>query len=494
MRNRMNATIVVLATALGVVSCGGGGGGSQFTGIDRLGVSTGTVTGFGSIFVNGVEWETAGADVHVDDNPGTESDLRIGQVVTVRGSLDAGGASGRADSVEFDHEVEGPIASIDLPAGSFVVLQQTVLVSADTELDDSIPAGADGQRGLADLAVDDIVEVSGFRDSDGAIRATRIGISGGGPFEVKGVVSNLDPGASTFAIGDLIVNYSGATLVGFEGDTLSNGDLVEARGDAFAVLPNAFVIVCTTVQREDPVSGDAGDDIEVEGYITRFGSPADFEVAGVRVTTDGGTEFEGGSAGNLALNLKIEVEGEFNASGVLVADKVEIRVQPEDEDVEIEGAVDEVNTAGGTVTLQGMDVVIRVNDVTRYEDESSASLEDFSLASLATGDHVEIRGAEDAGTPAANDVIATRIERRNASNEVSVRGPVQAELEPELVILGVTVNTLFAEFRDQDDNSINAAAFFAAIGPGDVVKAETDSLGVSANTLTADEVEIEELD
>ena len=110
-------------------------------------MSSGTITGFGSIFVNGVEWQTSGATITVDDNPGTESELKVGQVVTVRGTLNAAGTNGTADSVEFDNSVEGPIASIDLATGSFVVLGQTVLVSADTGFDDNVPDRVnDGQR------------------------------------------------------------------------------------------------------------------------------------------------------------------------------------------------------------------------------------------------------------------------------------------------------------------------------------------------------------
>ncbi len=487
MRRTIRQSVLMTAAALGVMSCGGGGGDSQLAGIDRLGVSSGSISGFGSIFVNGVEWNTNGAAITVDGSPGFESDLRIGQVVKVRGRRSADGTTGTADSVEFDNSVAGPIASRDLAAGSFVVLGQTVRVSADTEFDDSIPAGADGQRDLNDLAVDDVVEVSGYRDADDAIRATRVELRGGagGLFQVKGTVSSLD--ASTFQIGSLVVNYASATLDDFGGDTLSNGDVVEVKG-TFA----ANVFTATVVEREDVEGSESGDDREVEGYITRFVSPTDFDVAGIKVTTNSRTDYEGGTAADLALNVKVEVEGEVNAAGVLVADEIEIRVQPEDADVEIEGDIDAVNAAAGTVTLQGLDIIIKVNAVTRLKDESSAGLENFSLANLVTGDHIEVRAAEDGSTPSVeNDVIATRLERRDARNEVSLEGAIQDENPPEFTVLGVRVVTDFADFYDDDDNSITAGEFFSAVGPGDVVKAKTDALGVSANILTADEVEIE---
>lgn len=470
--------LVMAAIACGVVACGGGGGGGSTAGIDRLGISSGTITGFGSIFVNGVEWRTSGAGISVDDGPGTEADLRLGQVVTVRGTLDANGAGGRAESIDFDNEVEGPIASIDAAAASFVVLGQVVLTSPDTVFDDSIVGG------FAGLAVGDEVEVSGYRDAAGAIRATRVEQhDAGDDFEVKGVVSGLDPVAKTFLLGSLVVNYAGAVLEDFGSDTLGNGDFVEVEGD-FA----GGVLVADKVEREDEISGDAGDESEVEGYITRFVSPADFDVAGVRVTTNAGTEFEGGTAADLALDLKVEVEGEFNAAGVLVADEVEIRVQPDDADVEIAGAVTALQAGG--FAIQG--VQVKVTPTTLWKDDSNAALPTFSLADLRLGDYVEIRGAED-GSAAANDVIATRVERDDDDDESILRGPVQAENEPDLTVLGITIDTTGAVFRDEDDNPMSEAAFFAAVGVGDVVKAETDVPGAfNGNSFVAEEVEIED--
>lgn len=484
--------------ALTVAACGGGGGGSV-AGIDRLGVSTGTVTGFGSIFVNGVEWETSGATISVDDNPGAESDLRVGQVVTVRGELNSAGTAGTADSVEFDNSLEGPIASISLAAGTFVVLGQTVVTSADTQFDDSIPdRQPDGRRTLDDLAEDDVVEVSGYRDAAGAVRATRVEIRGGvgSEYEVKGVVSGLNTGTSTFNIGTLQVNYAGATLEDFGSDTLSNNDFVEVEGTVAGNL-----LTASKVELEDDLGGDDGDSGEFEGFVTDFASVSatvkNFKVNGVAVTTDGGTAYERGTVATLANNVKVEVEGEFDASGVLVADKVEFRIGGEDADVEIAGTVDTVNVGAGTITIEGLNVVIEVVASTRLEDDSDGDDDgngSFALSELVAGDYVEVRGAEDTTGSAANDVIATRVERDDPDDEVVLQGPIQAENEPDLTILGVTVATDFAQFRDIDDDAMTEAAFFAAVGTGDVVKARAAQDNVSGNVLIAEEVEIEEFD
>lgn len=206
------------------------------SGIGRTGVSLGTIANFGSVVVNGVRYETSTAAFTIDDSPGSQSDLRVGQVVFISGTSDDNFATGSADSVSFDDNVEGPAQSIDLALGQLVVLGQTVIVGPDTSFDDSIsPASLDG------LAVGDIVEVSGFVAANGDIAATRIELKpAGSQFEVHGIVSGLDTGTLQFSINALVVDYSAATLDGFPGGVISDGDFVEAKGDSLS--PNGELL------------------------------------------------------------------------------------------------------------------------------------------------------------------------------------------------------------------------------------------------------------
>jgi hypothetical protein len=48
------------------------------------------------VIVGGVHYSTSGATITVDDQPGVESDLRVGQVVRLEGRLDASGTTGVA--------------------------------------------------------------------------------------------------------------------------------------------------------------------------------------------------------------------------------------------------------------------------------------------------------------------------------------------------------------------------------------------------------------
>ena len=60
-------------------------------GIGGTGISSGPIDGFGSIFVNGIEFEIGSALIVVDGVDSAEADLRLGMVVRVCGSWEADG-------------------------------------------------------------------------------------------------------------------------------------------------------------------------------------------------------------------------------------------------------------------------------------------------------------------------------------------------------------------------------------------------------------------
>jgi len=473
---------LVAAFAMALAACGGGGGGGGSNGgsgggtggIDRGGIitATGTITGFGSVHVNGVRYVTTGATFTIDDNPGAESDLRVGQVVRVEGRIEQDGVTGTATRVIFDDEVEGPVQSIDLAASRFVVLGRTVTVSAQTSFDDSIVP-----RSLEGLVVGERVEVSGRVATTGVVEATRVERkSAQGAVEVKGAVASLDTTARTFGLGLLSVNYATAQLSGFASGQPANGDRVEVFGS----LNGSGVLVATRVEKDGGgAAGNADEQADYEGLITNFASATDFAVAGQRVTTTASTTYEGGTAASLANDVAVEVDGRFNAAGVIVASKVQFR---RGSDTEFSGRVDSINTAGNSFIVFG--VTIRVNTLTRFEDHSGADLQRFSLANLAVGDFVEVDVYND-----GSGLLATKVERDDAQGEVELEGVAQNVAAPNFTLGGVAVTTDGAtEFRDDNGGTISSAAFFAA-APGRTVKVRGTLVG---NTVLAEQAELED--
>lgn len=475
--------LVALCAVL-AAGCGGGGGGggtSSGSGIDRGGIviAQGPISGFGSVIVNGVHYSTNGATITVDDQPGTESELRVGYIVRVEGTLDASGSTGTATTISFNDNVEGPVQSIDVAGSRLVVLGQTVQIGAATSFDDSIVP-----RDLGGLQVGDRVEVSGLLGSDGVIAATRIERKGAvGTAEVRGVASAVDNAARRLQINGLTVDYSGAQLDGFSAGQPANGDVIEANG----TLDGSGRLVATRLERRsESLQGTADDKAELEGLVTRFVSSTDFDVAGQRVTTTAATVFRDGNVADIILDANIEVSGGFDTSGRIVAQKIEFRLSS---NLELVGSVDSVNAAANQLTVLGQSV--RTTSETRFEDHSAADINRFSLNDVNVGNIVEVRGYLDGTT-----IVATLLERDDTAGggaEVEVKGPATNVVQPNLTVAGVPVTTTDApptptEFKDNSGVSISAATFFAA-APGREVKVRGTMVG---NTMLATRAELED--
>ncbi len=115
--HKMLQTLLVVLTVL-LSGCGGGGsagGGTNTAGIGGTGrIASGTITGFGSIFLNGTEYFGINtANCIIDDNDRTgncQQNLELGMVVEVTGTID--GTTGIATQVIFDDDVDGPVSGI----------------------------------------------------------------------------------------------------------------------------------------------------------------------------------------------------------------------------------------------------------------------------------------------------------------------------------------------------------------------------------------------
>ncbi|MEX0709291.1 MAG: DUF5666 domain-containing protein [Woeseia sp.] len=450
-------------------------GSGPIGGIDGGGrlFASGPINSFGSVIVNGVTYDTSGAEIIADDQVVTESALKVGQIVLISATSD--GTTLSADRIVYDDNLEGPIESIDVAGNVLTVLGQTVRVNSVTSFDSDIPG-----RTLEGLSIGEIVEISGYVNSSQEIVATRIELEDDqGDYEVTGIVANLDSVAMTFSINNLVVDYSQASLDDFDSGQISNGDLVEVEGDQFG---NNGELIADSVELEDDIrdNDDIEDsDVEIEGLITRFVSATDFDVSGIPVTTNGNTQYDDGTDADLALDVLVEVDGRFNSDGVLVADEIDFE---EIGRLEIEALVDNVDTAAGRVTLLG--ITVEINDETRMEDDTDAMVRPFSINNINVGDWLEVKGYEE--EPGSNLLTATRVERDDADDEASIQGFATDVANPSFRILGLAIDTDGnTEFDD-----ISASEFFAT-AEGRLVEVDGNLNGVR---FLATEVEFEEED
>lgn len=277
-----------------------GGTGAVAYGGDGIGGTgiLGTISGFGSIIVNGLKLEyDAKTTVESDGRPAALTDLKVGQVIEGVAWRDARGDL-RLQRLEIRHTVTGPISSIDHDTERLVVLGQTVRVNL---------AGDDGQKSaFASLKVGDMVRVSGLRMDSGLIVASRLDqTDDDGRVLVRGPVSMATAGQ--VKIGGLTIDVASTALA----DTLETGNraFVAGRmmGDSFA----ADVLVAKKALPFD----ERVTEVYLEGYVPSETS-VELSVQGVPVT---GLELPD----DVKPGDRVVVTGRVGANGTIAAKEID---------------------------------------------------------------------------------------------------------------------------------------------------------------------------
>jgi hypothetical protein len=439
-------------------------------------IAYGTITALGSVWVNGVHFDTSHATITVNGRLGTQSDLSVGDVALVRGATDADGAS-VASYVAIDSAVQGPIFAIDLAEQSFVVLGQTVRVDGGTSFADEVP-----QHSMTGLSVLDVVEVFGFRSSNGDIHATRIGLQpfDQREFETTGTVSDLDDATKRFKIHSLVVDYSSALVEGFANGVIADGDAVKVKG--VSVRSDGEFVASSVANVAAPwLSANVGDRVEVEGFIDGLVNfPIGFEMAGLVVKTDQETVYEGGAYFGIAVDVKVEIEGTLLADGAILASKIRfIHASP----IEIAAQVESSGAPEGSFVALG--VTVSTDVFTRIEDTSEVPLQPFQVSSLVPGDYVSVRGVQ--SSPDGHDVLASMVERTDARSDVRLKGYVESILwngtleNVPFTILGVTISSDAAtHFLMPGGAELSPATFFFDLTPGALLVVHGTKVGDKA--------------
>ena len=427
----LNRLVLVLLALVFFAGCGGGGGGggaSSPTATAQNSFSTGAISGFGSVIVNGVHWsDDASVEITLDDDKGIKDDLRVGMVVEIEGD-DNGNGSGKARKIRFENIVRGPVESVDTVGNTLVVLGQTVKASGATVFDNV----AD----LTGIAKGDIVAVSGWFDNfdptqTNNIVARRIEKKLApftGELKVKGFVKSIDATARTFKINNLLVDFSSAQFPNSAAASLMNGLFVDVRTHALPTpLGGKLVAEIVKVKEAKPAPAE-GALVEVEGIITDLDPVAKtFKVGGIPV------DAKAIDISGLANGMKVEVKGTFT-NGVLVlsANKPEREMEAH---VQIQALVQAVDITGTTITLLGKKV--KVTALTQLRDKA-LDMRTFGLKDLLVGDAVEVRAFEDTN----GDIVAVKLERQTkplANVILQGRMDTKDAATTSLTIIGIKV-------------------------------------------------------
>ncbi len=215
--------IPLLTGCLAILSaCGGGGGGSALTTVNPP--VAGTISGLGSVIVNGVRYETIGASViDADDSHTISTPLGLGMTVSIDPLTSSATTAG---TIYIQTGIKGGTSAVDTTAKTLNVAGLPVTTDSATFIVTSA-----GQAGsFADLADNLNVEVYGLPQTDGTFKATRIEIEATAQVvQLVGTVSNLNTTNKTFTLGSgsntVTIAYSGITVP----TGIANGSVVSVH-------------------------------------------------------------------------------------------------------------------------------------------------------------------------------------------------------------------------------------------------------------------------
>ena len=402
-----NRSMTLIGTALVIAAAGGSD--TATAGIDGSGIITltpkvtrGPVSGFGSVYVNGVRYNTNSAVFLIDGSLGSESDLAVGQVVTVLGTVDDEGTTGTAHLVTFEDRVEGPISSIDADANRMSVMGQTVLVGMDT-----VFALSGSGAGMSHLNIDDVVEVSGYVDSNGAIVAASVRSGdASGEYDLTGTVGSVDAGAMRLTVNGLGVDFGAAGLFGLPDAMPRAGDTVEVIGNGYD--ESGTFVASRIYGAEEGFAGISGVAAEIDGVVTGFHTLSEFDLSGTRVRLTWHTRYVNDWVFGLSRDRRVQVRGVIEDDGVVVADEIIFDV----------GATEVLSGSVNAVADDYLIVdhrLVRVTPETIYLDESELDDRRFHIGSVRRGNSVEVRGYGSAGM--LNATMLTRVDNEGTYDD-----------------------------------------------------------------------------
>lgn len=404
----LRSIIALSVAALMLSACGGGSGTSAPVSASMSGTlgTSGTVTGFGSVIVDGVRINdrdvTAG--VEQDDDTVINAELKIGQHVDVEHNENL-----VATKIRISSEVKGPVDNVNTVAGTLTVFGQTVVVNNIVN-SGPITVFEAPYTQLSDIKIGDIIEVHGLVKIDVAgamtLQATRIEKSTvGAYYRVKGNVAELSTAASTFKVGSLLVNYAGAKIKPSL-SALVNGAVVYV---SIPVTPTftGTAINAAVIKVKNHHDENQDRDAKLGGVVANLNATAKtFVVDGVKIDASVATfEQSGKSFADLKDGMYVRVKGTYLADGTLKASSIVLRAFERSSGLEIELHGSILNyKSNADFTLRGVAI-----------DASTATIACPGVSVLADNLQVEVEG----NLTSSGKVIAVEVKCENTQEGLS---------------------------------------------------------------------------
>lgn len=305
-------TLISLLLCLG--GCGGGGSATippiqlPPPPADPSALPVGELIVFGPIPASGefriadVSFDTGSAEVVVNDQPAQRSMLRPGHIIAMVGDTAADG-NVTARELMLEANLIGNVDSINVTESKAVVMGQTIEITGDSILTES----------LQNFSVGEVVQVSGYTNSDGVTVASRIDYSvDNRELRLIGRVASLDPVNFRFAINALDVDYSQAVMINTpNGEVQPDMEVLITGGRSASGTFQAQSV--THFDRD--ISDLAGAHFRAQGLITAARSADDFSINGFPVVMGGQRDYRQGSADDIVVGAEIRIEGNILGDG-----------------------------------------------------------------------------------------------------------------------------------------------------------------------------------
>ncbi len=419
--------------------------------------SSGVVSGFGSVYVNGLRYVTENASILGNGSESSEEALKVGMKVTIKANQ-SGDSDPTALEVKYIADAIGEIKYIDLAANSLTLLGQTYFINDATKFDDVA---------FNELRIDDFVELSAFEDEKGSFVVSYLTTQDNvNEFQLSGTVSKLKKLEKTFVIGDLLINYDDADIQG----ALYDGSAVSVKSDLAPIL-NELSADEVNVQGLVLVIGGT---LTVAGFVedinkVEAGTVIELDGRNYLLTDD--SDFSQGDKENLRVGDQISlvatvIDSELESPYYPITN---IRVELANE-ISLEGIVEAISDESFTMFGKAF----TVDGYTQYEDDSEQALRNFNFTDIAIGDKLDIDAFEVDGT-----LISRNIEREetgaNEQDSHDIEGVVD-DINIDLgsfSVKGIQILTNEqTDFEDAFGNSVNQADFFSTLVPNDEVEVE----------------------
>jgi len=419
--------------------------------------SSGVISGFGSVYVNGVRYLTKDSFIIENGKKSDEMALKVGMKVIIaaqqRGSDDP-----EALEVTYLADVIGVIDVIDLAANSLTILGQTYLITGDTKLDNVL---------FSELTTGSFVELSALENEYGHFIVSYLKTKEQqAESQLTGTISNINKVNRTFSIGHLFVNYAEADITGL----LNAGSLVQIKSK-FTPIENEFIAGEVTVQSlilfVDGTLEITGivEDIDKEEAVTII------KLDGRKYALTDSSEFIQGNDESLQIGSQVTLVAivleQESAAPIYPISSIRVDLATE---INLEGIVESVTDTSFTLFSQAFSV----DEFTQYQDDSDQALRYFNFIDIAIGDKVEVDAYEVDGV-----LISRKVERDETGateqNSYEIEGVVDG-IELDLAsfsVKGITILTNEkTEFEDTFGNRVNQVDFFSALALNDEVEVE----------------------